>query len=89
MSLSDRNIYLYSNGQHNLVLSFYNLQWLQEYESRLCFLIHLFIFVYYLFIFLLGGSSIPQLNTFESYLGYVACLLNLSFDVLICDVKAL
>jgi hypothetical protein len=31
--------------------------------------------------FLLGGSSIPNLNTVESPLGYVTCFLNLSFDV--------
>jgi hypothetical protein len=30
----------------------------------------------------LVGSSIPHLNTFESPLGYVACFLNLSFDVI-------
>jgi hypothetical protein len=32
--------------------------------------------------FLLGGSSIPHLNTVESPLGYDACFLNLSFDVI-------
>jgi hypothetical protein len=32
-------------------------------------------------IFLLGCSSIPHLNTVESPMGYVACFLNLSFDV--------
>jgi hypothetical protein len=32
--------------------------------------------------FLLGGSSITHLNTVESTLGYVACFLNLSFDVI-------
>jgi hypothetical protein len=30
----------------------------------------------------LGGSNIPKLNTVESPLGYVACFLNLSFDVI-------
>jgi hypothetical protein len=34
------------------------------------------------------NSSIPHLNTVESHLGYVACFLNLSFDVLsvICSL---
>jgi hypothetical protein len=37
---------------------------------------------FYLASFLLGGSSIPQLNTVESPLVYVTCFLNLSFDVM-------
>jgi hypothetical protein len=37
---------------------------------------------FYSAICLLGGSSIPHLNTVESPWAYVACFLNLSFDVL-------
>jgi hypothetical protein len=37
---------------------------------------------FYSTMFLLGGSGIPHLNTDKSPLGYVACFLNLSFDVL-------
>jgi hypothetical protein len=32
--------------------------------------------------FLLGGFSIPHMNTVESPLGYEACFLNVSFDVI-------
>jgi hypothetical protein len=46
-----------------------------------CCAYNLFIF-FYSAIFLLGGSSIPHLNTVESPLRYVACFLNLSIGVL-------
>jgi hypothetical protein len=46
---------------------------------------------FYSAIILLGGSSIPHMNTVDSPLGYMACFLNLSFDVLsvICKLHNL
>jgi hypothetical protein len=76
------NIYIQSG-----MLYFRSLKIVQHDIIHYCCVCGFFV-LSFLASFLLGGSSIPQFNTVESPLGYVACFLNLSYWRRICDMQA-